>query len=58
MPRTERSFEVQAEIEALIKSREWPIGFRIGGLREMAERFGRSRSCMHRAILALRDTTR
>ena len=55
MPRTGRSFDVEAEIEALIRSGEWPIGHRLGTFSEMAEHFRCARSSMHRAIVSLRD---
>jgi DNA-binding FadR family transcriptional regulator len=55
MPRTERSYEVEAEIEARIRSGAWPVGRCIGTMRELAAQLGCSRSSLHRALTSLRD---
>jgi DNA-binding GntR family transcriptional regulator len=55
MPRTGRSIEVEAEIAKLIKSGDWPVGYRIGTQQEIAEQFRCSRSDVNRAFVSLRD---
>lgn len=55
MPRTGRSFEVEAEIQTLIKSGDWSVGYRIGTMHEIAEQFRCSRSDVNRALVSLRD---
>ena len=55
MPRTGRSIEVEAEIATLIKSGDWPVGYRIGTQHEIAEQFRCSRSDVNRAFVSLRD---